>query len=779
MDKPPKRQTHCFAPGCTTGYVSARKKGGKASVFAVPDDEERLRAWQRAIPRADKPLEKTSVVCELHFEPRFVVRHYTHVVNGEVVKIPRGRPCLSEDAIPTLFPNVPEYLSKKLPKKRQSRTSSGEVTGKKRKTSDGPTRETASCDDDGSSFTADGAATSSACTLEKLDYLKDEKLPSGYWSRHRLAEAPKVIAFSVCAQAGDSVCSKTLVLRPADDVHYHCSMFVQGVSLETVDVFDAQSVESLLHSIDQMIACSGFEESSVPEVQRQSSGRTKHRVHGSKVYSISCPGVSQDQRPCIQCRYIRKLLVNQASYKRKKASLTPPLSASNKLMKCARQLRREKAKVGNLKTTLERMKEENSCISASNLEASLSGLPQKQRQQVETCFQASKRKGTQGMGYSREWVLECILMRIKSPKLYEHIRKHKIMVLPSKSCLQKYVRNYKSSFGFNDDVFSAIAEKTKTMDAFQRHGGLLIDEMKLSENLKVTSSGFIEGFVDLGAYTSVDQSTETCDHGLVVLFQPQDPLENIFGILRQMSGSNDHPTPTQFLLSANCLAFCSLAKPPANGNVSPALIKSLLNGTSKNPKESQKKLDELMDIGCLNVVHELLVSCDIFDDHSCSVSLSSDSRIIYYVTGYVASRVLRKSKCDECSRVLLLPAGSELPAEACLTQEVDKGGLLSGADLWVRPGGGELQAFVTNMENSFTYCFSFNKLKANSVMDLISSLTRNRLGAIGCSEHCTEVSNSLIKFYALTRLHFLVQAENKAREGRRRRMRYLKLRRVT
>ncbi|KAG0411137.1 hypothetical protein HPB47_011744, partial [Ixodes persulcatus] len=90
----------------------------------------------------------------------------------------------------------------------------------------------------------------------------------------------------------------------------------------------------------------------------------------------------------------------------------------------------------------------------------------------------------------------------------------------------------------------------------------------------------------------------------------------------------------------------------------------------------------------------------------------------------------RKSKCDECSRVLLLPAGSELPAEACLTQEVDKGGLLYPSQ--------ELQAFVTNMENSFTYCFSFNKLKANSVMDLISSLTRNRLGAIGCSEHSTE-----------------------------------------
>lgn len=147
------------------------------------------------------------------------------------------------------------------------------------------------------------------------------------------------------------------------------------------------------------------------------------------------------------------------------------------------------------------MKEHNAAISTSSLEQRLCGLTLKQRHQVETCLKASKRKGTHGMTYTHEWVLECILMRIKSPKLYEHIRKHKIMVLPSKSCLQKYVKDYKSSFGLNENVFASIAEKTKNMDEYGRHGGILIDEMKLSESLKVTSNGFIEGFVDLGPYT--------------------------------------------------------------------------------------------------------------------------------------------------------------------------------------------------------------------------------------------------------------------------------------
>lgn len=60
----------------------------------------------------------------------------------------------------------------------------------------------------------------------------------------------------------------------------------------------------------------------------------------------------------------------------------------------------------------------------------------------------------------------------------------------------------KSFFGLNENVFAAITEKTKDMDELERHGGI---EMKLLECLKVTRSGLIEGFVNLGVYTSPDQ----------------------------------------------------------------------------------------------------------------------------------------------------------------------------------------------------------------------------------------------------------------------------------
>lgn len=63
-------------------------------------------------------------------------------------------------------------------------------------------------------------------------------------------------------------------------------------------------------------------------------------------------------------------------------------------------------------------------------------------------------------------------------------------------------------------------------------------------------------------------------------------------------------------------------------------------------------------------------------DHSSIATARSDSRITYYVTGYVARKMLSKTKCEGCSKALLLPAGCEAPKEACLTKEIDKGGLL-------------------------------------------------------------------------------------------------------
>lgn len=88
-----------------------------------------------------------------------------------------------------------------------------------------------------------------------------------------------------------------------------------------------------------------------------------------------------------------------------------------------------------------------------------------------------------------EWIVECFLMRMRSSKLYEHLRKQSIMILPGPGCLQRCLQRFKGGFGRNPKVFVALSEKTKSMDAFSFHGGLLVDEIKLSEhvNMKATA----------------------------------------------------------------------------------------------------------------------------------------------------------------------------------------------------------------------------------------------------------------------------------------------------
>lgn len=63
------------------------------------------------------------------------------------------------------------------------------------------------------------------------------------------------------------------------------------------------------------------------------------------------------------------------------------------------------------------------------------------------------------------------------------------MILPGRRCLQKYLQHFKGGFGLNANIFTALREKTKNMDTFSCHGGLVIDEIKLSENLNAKSSG--------------------------------------------------------------------------------------------------------------------------------------------------------------------------------------------------------------------------------------------------------------------------------------------------
>lgn len=184
-----RRQRHCFAPGCKTGYQWT--KGDQPSLFAVPKDENRRKQWERNLHRKDKVLDENCCVCELHFEPSCIVRDFIHIIDGKEVRIPRGKPELLPDAVPTLLPS---YLSKKTPLQRPPR--------KRKSTSTYPNeakRPQSNASDVNKESRCPGIDTESSvlandqdpCEVDEASVPDDfSKLdvPSEYWSCHRIPD---------------------------------------------------------------------------------------------------------------------------------------------------------------------------------------------------------------------------------------------------------------------------------------------------------------------------------------------------------------------------------------------------------------------------------------------------------------------------------------------------------------------------------------------------------------------------------------------------------------
>lgn len=220
----------------------------------------------------------------------------------------------------------------------------------------------------------------------------------------------------------------------------------------------------------------------------------------------------------MSCRYLKRALqIRRARVKR--TATRNCQYAALKLRVVARRNTRLFSRLKSVKKKLEQMQIRNAAIKTETLEAQIARLPPRQQEAVRQCFAASRVKPN-GLRYTKSWVLDCLIMKMKSPRLYEHLRRNNILALPCKSTLKRYVHAYRTVFGFSERVLKQLKEKTAELDVWKKHGGLVIDELKLSEHFSVKKSGAIESFVDLGPFTTLKDEGVPCDYGMVILFVP-------------------------------------------------------------------------------------------------------------------------------------------------------------------------------------------------------------------------------------------------------------------
>ena len=74
--------------------------------------------WLRAIPRKNWMPNKNSVVCSLHFnDSDFVTDRADSNISRGINREKLKKRTLMEDAVPSVFPGLPCYLSKDMPPK--------------------------------------------------------------------------------------------------------------------------------------------------------------------------------------------------------------------------------------------------------------------------------------------------------------------------------------------------------------------------------------------------------------------------------------------------------------------------------------------------------------------------------------------------------------------------------------------------------------------------------------------------------------------------------------
>lgn len=348
-----KRQNYCFAPGCKTGKGrTTDPECHRASMFSVPKDDEMFERWKRYMPpRPDgRLLSRDAAVCSRHFDPQFILRYFEHVINKELVRIERGKPILTTDAVPTIFPDSPKYYTRRVPRRRKlpERTIPPPKVPRRRNRTHAMTAD--QLDDGNNSATAvddiaDDAgappsmpsnvqngvspplANEAETVIERevtpVFPYEDLPLPSCQWAKHVIREKPTVLAYSVCSldeRSPGQLKTEKLVLIEEKDCHADCKVYLCGMRVHCMNdgVGGTDHPSELLQRVDRLARCPGV--IAADEYPFKALLGCLVQLEG-RLYSPQCKVVGTSRGGmCYACACARKIMLRKQARARCKAA---------------------------------------------------------------------------------------------------------------------------------------------------------------------------------------------------------------------------------------------------------------------------------------------------------------------------------------------------------------------------------------------------------------------------------------------------------------------------
>ncbi|XP_071641540.1 uncharacterized protein [Temnothorax longispinosus] len=292
-----------------------------------------------------------------------------------------------------------------------------------------------------------------------------------------------------------------------------------------------QRLQSIIMNFQSLRVCNGLGLINVDLKETNAAVKDNLNVWRSN----KCLLIGQ-RKKCNMCAKLRKLLKQKALRHVKRVTVKrvrvlsnsmdqKKLSILRKKINVERRLRnRQKFRIKLLTDSLTQKQDEFVALKDQLLEerCNMFNVPETQKKLLQEIIAAAKTKNPNGRRYTKEWLMLCILMNVRSPGYYDFLRRNNIVPLPCTRTIRGYLSLIDSKCGFDEKFFQLLKKKMQCKKPIQRHGLLVLDEINLRRSVTVSSKNLcysgLTDFGDDGPKASVidDQAT----HGLVFLFQP-------------------------------------------------------------------------------------------------------------------------------------------------------------------------------------------------------------------------------------------------------------------
>lgn len=214
------------------------------------------------------------------------MRHFVHVVNGMEVFMPRDVPALKDGAVPTVFPNLPKYMTKTLPKERKRRVAQCcSVPAKK------SLREIDYSACESVELTPDDEMDRTIDELPVKHFIFGLQLPSEYWSRQTF-QHKNVVCYQTAEYNKNKVpppvtFSKVAVFEIEEKTSPSCTVFLASQLHCRRTIESEQEAQELLVYAEKLSVCYGVGQTSEFQPLDVSDCTT---LSGHGLFSTVCDG---------------------------------------------------------------------------------------------------------------------------------------------------------------------------------------------------------------------------------------------------------------------------------------------------------------------------------------------------------------------------------------------------------------------------------------------------------------------------------------------------------